>query len=905
MHPALRVVLAVLGALVATSLAGGNTQLFAAIMGALAGLAVSEVLYVRDSLTRLRAELSDVRNSLGRRRTEPSERIETPQRPPEPARYAPPSVPPQPPPVRPAAEPRPSSETAPRPFTPADRTPLDTRLPIPEENPIIQFLREYFTGGNTLVRAGVVVLFFGVAFLLRYLAEHTHVPIEFRLAAVACGAIVLLVIGWRLRTRRPGYALALQGGAIGILYLTVFSALRLYSLLSPTAAFASLAALSALTATLAVLQGSLAVALLAVTGGFLAPFLASTGEGNHVILFSYFAVLNAAILGIAWFRSWRLLNLAGFAFTFVLSTVWGVLSYRPQDFATTEPFLVVFFLLYVAIAILYSTRQPPTLHGYIDGTIIFGTPIAAFGLQAAMLHDHRLGLAYSALTVSALYVALAWLLHRRRGDLQRLLVEAFMALGVAFLTLAVPLALNGRWSAASWALEGAALVWVGCRQSRRLPRAFGALLQLAAGGALVLTLSSGGAVPAGTYLAGLMVGMASAYAAQVMHANKAQLADYEGPISGLLFLWGLLWWCIGGWSELEQHIDKAYELSAGLVFATVTALLCSELARRYRMVIALLPTFALLPAMLLFGIWAAASLHHPLSQGGWIAWPFAFVGFYLIAWRHDDALVTPMTNTLHAVAVWLLAALVSWELAWTITQEVGSSGSWSAIAWAIVPAAALAALPYAAPRIAWPLRAHRDAYLVLASAGLALYLGLWSITTNWLVSSPSAPLPYLPLANPLDVVQGLVLFVLIRFCLRLRSEGHPSVSNVDQRPMVAALALLGFIWLNAVLLRTLHQWAGVPYELKAMLDSTLVQSALSIFWALLALTTMLIATRIRARVVWLTGAVLLVAVVFKLFLVDLSSIGTIERIVSFVGVGLLMLVLGYFSPLPPAAEESP
>jgi uncharacterized membrane protein len=67
---------------------------------------------------------------------------------------------------------------------------------------------------------------------------------------------------------------------------------------------------------------------------------------------------------------------------------------------------------------------------------------------------------------------------------------------------------------------------------------------------------------------------------------------------------------------------------------------------------------------------------------------------------------------------------------------------------------------------------------------------------------------------------------------------------------------------------------------------------------------MLTATRIRARALWLTGAGLLVAVVVKLFLIDLSSIGTIERIVSFVGVGVLMLVLGYFSPLPPAAEEA-
>jgi uncharacterized membrane protein len=88
------------------------------------------------------------------------------------------------------------------------------------------------------------------------------------------------------------------------------------------------------------------------------------------------------------------------------------------------------------------------------------------------------------------------------------------------------------------------------------------------------------------------------------------------------------------------------------------------------------------------------------------------------------------------------------------------------------------------------------------------------------------------------------------------------------------------------------------------MQSTLAQSALSLLWTLTALATMLVATRITARLLWLTGAALLVVVVIKLFLVDLSSIGTIERIVSFIGVGLLMLVIGYFSPLPPAAEEA-
>jgi uncharacterized membrane protein len=813
----------------------------------------------------------------------------------------------------PPTPPEPPASTAPRAeargelpaLSPRDWKPTGIQRPIepPADNALVALVRDYFTGGNALVRAGVIVLLFGVGFLLRYLAEHTHVPIEFRLCGVALGALVLLFLGWRLRTKRLGYALALQGGAVGILYLTVFAALHLYSVLSPTAAFALLATISALSAALAVLQSSLAVALLSVTGGFLAPFLASTGHGDHVALFSYFAVLNGMILAIAWFRSWRLLNVAGFVFTFVLSTVWGVLQYRPADFVSSEPFLVGFFLLYVAIAVLYSTRQAPVLHGYLDGALIFGTPLAAFGLQAAMLHDQRLALAYSALAVSALYTLLAWLLHRRKGSHQRLLVEAFMALGVAFLTLAVPLALNGRWSAASWALEGTALVWVGCRQQRRLPRAFGALLQLAAGCALALTIRSGVSVPAGTYVAALMVGIASAYASRILYASKSQLADYESAFSGLLFLWGLLWWCTGGLSELRLHIPEDYRLCASLLFATLTALLCGLLAARARMRIGLWPAFALLPVMILSALWAAGALHHPLAQGGWLAWPLAFLGLYFMLRQHDEALAAPLASTLHAVTSWLLTALVSWELAWAIGQSAGGTGAWSIVAWGIVPAAVLATLPLAIGRVRWPFQAQRIAYAVVAPVGLSLYLALWSFFTDAAVSNPSTPLPYLPLVNPLDLIQGLVLVVLIRVWQSLRGEESFRLSTLDPRAVAIGIALVGFAWLNAVLLRTLHLWVGIPYELEAMMRSTLAQSALSLLWALTALTTMLIATRIRTRLLWLTGAALLVVVVAKLFLVDLSSIGTVERIVSFIGVGLLMLVIGYFSPLPPAAEQ--
>jgi len=110
---------------------------------------------------------------------------------------------------------------------------------------------------------------------------------------------------------------------------------------------------------------------------------------------------------------------------------------------------------------------------------------------------------------------------------------------------------------------------------------------------------------------------------------------------------------------------------------------------------------------------------------------------------------------------------------------------------------------------------------------------------------------------------------------------------------------VAFVWLNAVLLRTMHHWRGIPYEAEALLADTAIHTALSIFWTVLALGAMLWANRSLQRVVWFCGAALMGVVLVKLFLVDLARIGTVPRIVSFLGVGGLMLVIGYYSPLPP------
>jgi hypothetical protein len=340
--------------------------------------------------------------------------------------------------------------------------------------------RDWLLGGNSVVRVGILILFFGVAFLLKYAADNSLLPIEFRLAGVAVASIVLLGIGWRLRDKRPGYALVLQGGGVGVLYLTVFAATRMVPLLPVGAAFALLVLICALAAGLAVKQNAPALAFTGSAGGFLAPILISTGAGSHVALFSYYALLNAGIFAIAWFRAWRALNLLGFVFTFGIATAWGALRYEPSLLASTEPFLILFFLMYVGIALLYALRRHVSLRHYVDGTVVFGTPLVAMGLQAALVHHIPFAMAWSAAALAAFYLAVAAWLAPKRASLG-LLFEAMFALGVIFITLAIPLAFDGRTTSAVWALEGAAVVWVSVRQQRRLALAAGLMLQLAAG----------------------------------------------------------------------------------------------------------------------------------------------------------------------------------------------------------------------------------------------------------------------------------------------------------------------------------------------------------------------------------------------------------------------------------------
>ena len=818
----------------------------------------------------------------------------------------------------------------------------------------IEAARNWFVRGNPIVRVGLVILFIGLSFLARYAAQAGLLPVELRLAAIAAVGLALLVVGFRQRVAKPAFGLVLQGGGVAVLYLTVFAAFRLYHLVPQLAAFGFMVLVCALSCALALLQNARALAFAAFAGGFATPLLLSTGGGSHVALFSYYTLLNVAILFIATRRAWRELNLLGFAATFGTAGAWGFLRYAPEHYASAQAFLIVFIAIFIATAILYARATPLRLSGKVsqavDSALVFGTPLLGFGLQMGLMRPFEYGGAFSALAFGAVYIALAALLLRRGGGF-RLLAECCLALGVGFATLAVPLALDARWTSAVWALEGAAAFWAGKRQARWMPRAFGLLLQLLA----FMSYFGGFHAPVGAwplahpgFLGAVLIALPALALAwwtrqRLPHSGSrwAQgYAELETRLPTPLLLYGFVMWLAGWGTEFWRALPARAGIQSSTMLGAwfwgasawdrfaapwlmtgVVLLSCAALllwGQRARWAAATWPSRLSLPALflLLLAQWVIGQ--HVTDWPAWLGWPLALC---LHVWllrrneRADASLIGPLWRRWlgwqHTGTVWLAALLIGNALAgWALRSALWNT-DWVSVTSLTAATAALLALTFWAgranraetrARLGWPLNPHAEAYYWRGAAPLALLLWLGAFGLACTSSGYADPLPYIPLLNPIDLALLLAIGALLLWRgMALAAEPRPAGAAALLCPPAfwSAIGLLALVALSTLWLRVAHHVFDVPWTPYALYDSFVVQTGYAILWTLIALALMVAAHRRGLRPAWLAGAGLLGLVVVKLMLVDLSNRGGGERIIAFIVVGVLMLVVGYFAPLPP------
>jgi len=402
------------------------------------------------------------------------------------------------------------------------------------------------------------------------------------------------------------------------------------------------------------------------------------------------------------------------------------------------------------------------------------------------------------------------------------------------------------------------------------------------------------------YLGALMVSLAGLISAYVLHRHARSLTPLEtgAAVSSLALAWGLTWWYGAGGNEVFRHVARPDRLAALLGLVAATSALSVWLRRRLDWTDLRFPALLLLPCMVLAALVGCFGdlAPHAFARWGAVAWPAAFVAHLWVLRRLDEEWPAPPVLWWHSVGLWVGVFIAGWEAWWLTAQAVPSGPVWRYVAPALVVAGTLGALPRLVGRLPWPLARHPDAYGRVGQLPLAVALGLWTLHASF-ERGDAAPLPYVPLLNPLELGQALALATLAGWWWR---QGGGRAGRWHGR----GVAALSFVALNGLIARAFHAFGGVRFDLHALWASPGYQATLSIVWAAAALAVMVAATRLRRRGPWMFGAALLGAVVVKLFVVDLAGLGTIARILSFIVVGLLMLLIGYLSPLPPKSEEA-
>lgn len=858
---------------------------------------------------------------------------------------------------------------------------------------------QWFFGENLVVRVGALVLLVGVVLLLKLASQYIEVSMPVRMALVALGGLVITVVGYRTTAKKRSYGLTLQGVGFAVIYLTVFASFKLYGLLPSTLTFGVLALLAGLTVMFSVWQNALPLAVLAFGGAFFAPILVSRPDGSVVMLFSYYLLLNIAVAVIAHYRTWKLLNALSLAVTFGLAYVWGFRAFSGNSAGAgwlslrwqLLGLLVGHMALYLFIAVRYSqqvvsynqmllqmnTRVARRPIISIDSGLLFGTALLGFGLMASLLNDLPYHLAFASSALSAIYLSLGlWLLkHHRRSiasDRQannqfdnsfELLIEASLALGCGFLALVIPLALSAKWISIGWAVQGAALVWLGARTQRRWTVYFGLALQgfsivllvgfdtlmrhwyglldqlsiphqmsiVAASSTLPLTVLTACVLLSAFILRHGRVNIAAATpqakaqpqpqtqpaAVKTTPKRVQKIADNASHsfvatalvvVGFVLYLSAILsadpFWNNGGKTT-------TIKLAVGMaVFLIVGQLMHQRFVwRSMRKVSRLILPFAMMSWVLVclthvkvetvvdlndYHIKAFSGLgRYLLAMLGGLAIAKLLGGWLLSRW-HRDRLDTSVD-----ALVWFLVliAMLTWMLQqvpfnyWQHAQELRAIITILPTVLAVLGLMSLLLLPkleaLGDSLLGW---LEVDTLLKHSAYILVPMTFIWSLSANFSLDGQLLGV-YLPLLNPLDLT--LISILLYQSYVALKVDSN-------YRTIVLVVCGLGaFVTVSSMLVRGFASVWGTPTWEQGAWSVSMVQTGLTILWTVIAMVLMFLANKKAIRLVWFAGIALLTMVVAKLVLIDMSNTSAVLRVVSFIGAGLLMLVIGYLAPLPP------
>lgn len=364
--------------------------------------------------------------------------------------------------------------SSPRPVPQASAVPAGPRISLPQINRLStkpQADLEQKIGQYWLNRVGIVAVLTGISYFLKYAFENNWIGPSGRVGIGLLAGIALIL--WSERFRAKGHAAfsySLKALGLGALYLSLWAAFQVYQLIPAGAAFAAMAAVTSAAIVLAWTQNAMVLAAFALAGGYATPLLLSTGQNHEAELFAYVALLDIAVLVLVMLKPWLRLTWGSFLGTEILVAAWASEYYREAYRTDTVIFLTLFAAIFALGPLLAKNDDVDAERQLSVGSVLAVLNAAAyFGSLCAMYRAPRDVLTWYALLMAACYLGLGEAFRRLHPqEASRTIRLVHITLAVTFLTVAVPLRLNGHWIAVGWIVESGALLWIAGRTGTRL-----------------------------------------------------------------------------------------------------------------------------------------------------------------------------------------------------------------------------------------------------------------------------------------------------------------------------------------------------------------------------------------------------------------------------------------------------
>ncbi|MFC1738078.1 DUF2339 domain-containing protein [Planctomycetota bacterium] len=342
-------------------------------------------------------------------------------------------------------------------------------------------------GTKWVLIAGVITVIVGVAFFLKYMYDNNLIGPLGRVVIVAVAGFIALAVGEV--TRRRSYDIVAKGvTALGFatLYAAVFAAQQYYGLIGPITSFLLASIVTAAAMIYAVGLDEILIAFLSLLGGFLTPVIVSTGGNLPMPLFTFVLILSIGAMLCAYYRKWPAVNFIAFAGTFILYSGWFEKFYRPaMRTAETAPkqitvalgWLGIFFVLYLVLLTLYELAKKVKAKKEDALLILANASVVFYFLWTILFKNYQTELAFCSLGLSAAHLGvMALVIWRCKDDLE--LRQVLLAIGLVFLTIAVPLYFMMNAITIAWAAEGLILIIIGLRYRSVLTQLGGGLALL-------------------------------------------------------------------------------------------------------------------------------------------------------------------------------------------------------------------------------------------------------------------------------------------------------------------------------------------------------------------------------------------------------------------------------------------